>query len=188
MKYKEFIEKHLEIELSGNIQRPYLSFQELFNLIWDKENKPFDYRLTLTNKTSGKSFSFDYTMGKGLLERKKYRGNLKNTVHEHWSMPYFNKPRNIYQLGDMLKKKTSLFGKTWIRPTAPQLPEVLPCLQLDSNVLQYGNFEQWADDLGYDQNSRSAEKIYNQCLKNTLQFRAFLGETVFNELLNCEEE
>lgn len=61
-------------------------------------------------------------------------------------------------------------------PILPDSCDVLASLALDSDVLNYSSFEEWAPDFGYDSDSRAAEKIYNNCMKIALQIRNGLGE------------
>ena len=58
---------------------------------------------------------------------------------------------------------------------APDLADVLYCLVLDSEVLEYSSFEDWAECMGYDTDSRKAEGIYNQCMKIALQLRQVIN-------------
>jgi hypothetical protein len=67
----------------------------------------------------------------------------------------------------------------------PELNSVLESLFLDASAENEGSFENWASSLGYDTDSRSAEKIYNQCLKISKKLNQLLGEdyeTIENEL------
>ena len=70
----------------------------------------------------------------------------------------------------------------------PRTDELLQCLALDSGVFNYNCFEDWADDLGYDTDSRKAERIYQECVAGGKKLKALFGITRFNELLECEEE
>ena len=66
------------------------------------------------------------------------------------------------------------------RPAAPIMPnsvDVLYSLTMDSDVLEYGSFEEWAENFGYDSDSRNAEKIYLACLEIALKMRAALGDS-----------
>lgn len=67
-------------------------------------------------------------------------------------------------------------------PILPGAANVVASLISDSDVLNYGKFEEWARDFGYDADSISAEKTYRACLEIALQVRAGLGETVLSEL------
>lgn len=56
----------------------------------------------------------------------------------------------------------------------PELADILYSLVSDSDVLEYPLFEDWAPDFGYDPDSREAEKIYRECLKNALALRQLI--------------
>lgn len=85
---------------------------------------------------------------------------------------------------------------TMARPTArsgaehaikPLLPDVLYSLALDSDVLEYSAFDDWASNYGYDLDSRSAEKTWRACVEIALKLRAALGEKGLTELREaCE--
>ena len=64
----------------------------------------------------------------------------------------------------------------------PDPVDVVAAMALDSDVIDYRNFEEWADNLGYDPDSRKAEGIYKACLKLALSLRIALGETDFAAL------
>ena len=71
----------------------------------------------------------------------------------------------------------------------PAIDEVLNCLQMDASMLdQAADFEDWAADLGYDADSRSAETIYKGCVEQTTRLKEFMGEDLFNDFLMLEEE
>lgn len=48
-------------------------------------------------------------------------------------------------------------------------------------------FEDWAESLGYDTDSRKAESIFNHCRETARTARRTLGADAFRELLDCEE-
>lgn len=60
----------------------------------------------------------------------------------------------------------------------PDITDVVYCLLLDSDVLNYVTFEEWAFDFGYNPDSREAEKIYQACLKIALQMK---------QMFSCQE-
>lgn len=60
--------------------------------------------------------------------------------------------------------------------------EVIECLIMDSGVLEQPSFESWADGYGYDRDSRKAEAIYQECLKQALEIRAIFGYELIEEL------
>lgn len=73
---------------------------------------------------------------------------------------------------DMTGKAYSPNGAT-IRPDAV---DVIYSLSMDSSVLDYAGFEDWASEYGYDADSRSAESAYRACLDIALKLRAAIGE------------
>ncbi len=62
------------------------------------------------------------------------------------------------------------------KPILPNEADVMYSLLLDSDVLDCPSFEDWAESIGYDTDSRKAEKIYNDCLKIALKLRIMLGD------------
>jgi hypothetical protein len=57
--------------------------------------------------------------------------------------------------------------------TPPKVADVLDSLIADSDVIGK-KFEEWASDLGYDVDSRKAEKIYHACAKQSYKLESFL--------------
>jgi hypothetical protein len=59
----------------------------------------------------------------------------------------------------------------------PDECDVIYSLVLDSDVLNYSGFEQWADNFGYDSDSRAAMAIYQDCLDIALVVKqAFIAQ------------
>lgn len=73
------------------------------------------------------------------------------------------------------------------KPILPNPQDVVYSLLIDSEVLDYSSFEDWAESFGYEPDSRSAEKTYNDCMKIALQFRQ-LGESVIAELKEAYQD
>jgi len=71
----------------------------------------------------------------------------------------------------------------------PTIDEVLYCLFMDASTLdQSTDFDDWCVSLGYDTDSREAERIFTACMKQTDRLEVFLGEDLLNDLLMCEED
>lgn len=70
----------------------------------------------------------------------------------------------------------------------PTVEEVLQCLSQDAYYIDDSGstFEDFCHELGYDTDSRKAEKIYKAVVRQTHKLKSFLG-TTFDDLLNCEE-
>lgn len=65
---------------------------------------------------------------------------------------------------------------------APSAADVLYALTSDASVLDSATFEDWAGDLGFDPDSRLAEKIYRACLEIALKMRAAIGDSGLEQL------
>lgn len=58
----------------------------------------------------------------------------------------------------------------------PKLADVLCSLVRDGDAIEFDSFEDWADSLGEDTDSRKAEAVYRACLDTGLKLRNALGE------------
>lgn len=73
------------------------------------------------------------------------------------------------------------------KPTPPDVVSVLDSLRSDAACVNDGqSFQDFADDLGYDPDSRKAEGIYRACQECRDKVRAWLGFGHFAELMRCE--
>lgn len=61
-------------------------------------------------------------------------------------------------------------------PITPETADVFYSLVTDADVIDYGDFEEWASNFGYDPDSRGAEKIYQACLEIALKLRSAIGD------------
>lgn len=64
----------------------------------------------------------------------------------------------------------------------PNPLDVVQALVLDAEVLQYRGFEEWADCVGFNSDSRRDEAIYRACLDNALALQAGLGVPLLEAL------
>jgi hypothetical protein len=71
---------------------------------------------------------------------------------------------------------TTNFFQGLAHTSEPTAADVLSCLVMDADVLDHDCFDDWANEYGYDYDSRSAEKIYDLCLEQAPKVRAFLGD------------
>lgn len=74
-------------------------------------------------------------------------------------------------------------GLGWLR--APTAEDVLACLASDAAGVENaaGNFAEWCDEYGYDEDSRKAERIFHTCERQAEELKAFLGKQLYEELL-----
>jgi hypothetical protein len=91
-------------------------------------------------------------------------------------MPHYSSVRiaeNVQREKDAAE--TAMFLKpksSWIRMRVPppSLADVLYSLVMDSDVLNFSCFEDWAGDFGYDSDSRTAEVVYHACRAVAIPF------------------
>jgi len=76
-------------------------------------------------------------------------------------------------VGNVIKSRD---GKTVLGPKKPNPSEVLGRACADYISTAHSSFEDWADDFGYDQDSRKAFRIYEDCQALGSKLRA-LGLT-----------
>lgn len=67
--------------------------------------------------------------------------------------------------------------KVWckVTPTPPTTEDVLDSLRSDAESVAWSTFEDWCLELGYDTDSRRAERSYHACQENAQRLRLFLG-------------
>ena len=78
--------------------------------------------------------------------------------------------------------KNTFKRKPKVPAIMPDPDDVLYSLVMDSDVLYYGTFEDWASDFGYDTDSRKAESTYRACLEIALKLRVAIGEDELERL------
>lgn len=74
-------------------------------------------------------------------------------------------------------------GRAWSEHLAAGGKPILPCevdviwsLAQDADVINHATFEEWAENFGFDSDSRKAEATYRECLTHALALRNALGE------------
>lgn len=99
-------------------------------------------------------------------------------------------PRAIVGPG---KRRTVAEAEAWdalaarFRAAGPDPADVMDSLRSDASGTEE-SFEDWADGLGYETDSRSAEATYRACVDTARQLRAGLGWSAYRELMECEPE
>jgi hypothetical protein len=82
------------------------------------------------------------------------------------------------------RQMTVFFSMGLAHCREPEASEVLDCLTSDSaSVENCSGFEDWASDLGYDPDSRKAEKVYRACERQAAKLRNLLGNSEYGALL-----
>lgn len=118
----------------------------------------------------------DYHEGIGHL--KGYKFNLRDTIHNCDQVRY---------ACDHYGKSNLPSGNPYsIVP--PTLKDILYCLVQDSDVINYRDFEDWADNIGYNPDSRKDEKIYQACMKIALTLSNSLGHAAMDNLREAYQD
>jgi len=139
-----------------------------------------NWKITLTT-TASEPFSLmtDYTQGIG-------------------NVPGYPHPYNI-NAGDF-KHECDLAAETGVYPIHPQtlhekmqlppptLTEVIYSLVLDAEVLDCNSFEEWAADMGYDTDSRAAEKRYSACREIAAALQRLIGTEAIEKFRELTQE
>lgn len=108
-----------------------------------------------------------------------YADNNPNMADEKWDANHY---KCVFHMGR--KQLTTFFSMGLGLTNDPTPEEVLDCLASDASGIDNSRtFEDWANEYGYDTDSRKAEKIYTACQRETKKLHAFLGETAYNTLL-----
>lgn len=103
------------------------------------------------------------------------------TAQGKWSLPFFTGSGWIYSERDNTAMGRIMDG----RPIKPLASDVFSCIYSDSRDFwtdRPESFEEWAGNLGYDPDSRKAERIYKTC-----QQQAKRAREVFGALLDSPE-
>jgi len=71
--------------------------------------------------------------------------------------------------------------------TAPETLEVLNCLARDAaGYREAPTFEEWANDYGYDPDSRAAHKTFKACRRVSDRLESFLTDEEYEALLELD--
>jgi hypothetical protein len=149
---------------------------------WESLN----WRVTL--KVKGREvITTDYSAGIGHAPSYKatkapapYSGNLRMWKEAAGAFEIENGFAAIAEWGGIRADKKS--------PLMPEACNVLYSLASEAGVLNYSGFEDWAAEMGYDADSRKAEKIYRECIETALKLRAALGDDGLSALHTaCED-
>lgn len=73
------------------------------------------------------------------------------------------------------KRMTTEFHTGYGITGQPKPAEVLDCLLSDASSVEGVDFEDWCDELGFDRDSRRAERIYKVSERQTVKLHRFLN-------------
>lgn len=149
----------------------------------DRKWDHFAWRVTIAN--GKRNYSTDYRMG---------------IAHQHWDRkgaPIHDLPRGE-KWGEQVSQRIiggrglTVFDvecrDRYAKPTPPSLEDVLDSLRSDAESVENNPlFDDWAGDMGYDTDSRKAEKVFHACQEVRGQLIKLLGQTAYNDLLESVE-
>lgn len=146
----------------------------------DEKQPSLNWKVTIAKGNhSSQQLTTDYMQGIGHLPGFSYSASTK--IAEHANVEYAVESGKWDARHDKAGFRTiPQFQWKAIKP--PELIDVLYSLVLDSDVINYSSFEDWADCFGYDADSRQAEKINNDCLQIALKLRSILGDSTMQKL------
>lgn len=82
------------------------------------------------------------------------------------------------------RRLTTYFSQGYGIKDNPTVVDVLYCLAEDAaSIENTRSFEEWANNLGYDADSRKAEKIFKVVERQAEALKKFLGDGLYNKLL-----
>lgn len=85
------------------------------------------------------------------------------------------------------KRRMTLYfsqGSAWTQD--PSIESILSCLASDAASVADSDFESWCADLGYETDSRKAERTYKLCERQSKKLANLLGEAFETLLYHTE--
>lgn len=155
-------------DLGLTVSRTFIPFSQSRNK--DEKHRSLNWRVTVS-KGGREILTTDYSAG--IAHCPSYIKSVKalgghNSVMRHEAIAFECEQGNEARpIGSGMLKGKSL---------EPDALDVLYSLVMDAGAIDHGNFESWAGDYGYDTDSRSAEKIYRDCLEIALKLRSAIGD------------
>lgn len=132
--------------------------------------RTLNWRVTLSRP--GMALTTDYQQGAGHIPKAAFHPGLRTGLGNARA------ETRICETG-----KWGRYSDNWAGPLVtvpldpPALTDVLYCLAMDAEVLDFPSFEDWAGEYGYDEDSRKGEAVYRACLDVALKLRALFGPT-----------
>lgn len=140
------------------------------------EKRPtLNWRLTLAR--NGHTMTTEYTQGIGHVEG--YNARAARSVAGDAVI------RKVVETGKVpasFKADPYVEGRASRPLPAPPLADVLYSLLSDADVLNYGTYEEWAPDMGFDPDSRKGEAVWHECRKIGNQFRRMFTTAEYETL------
>ncbi len=140
----------------------------------DKEREQFHYSIVL-KRPEGADLQTFFSTGLGWVNLDKVRRDWNGSNAE---------PIQGAILKGKVKNANAIPERYRKIPTAS---DVLDCLASDASTMDNArSFEEWAGDLGYDEDSRTAERTFKVCEKQAEDLRALLRDAYDECLYHLE--
>jgi hypothetical protein len=146
----------------------------------DEKDPSLNFRVTITRNRQ--TLTTDYSMGCAHCPAYKSQGKDR----------YLNRKRIEWECEK--GKKSKVFDAETIAPApgapliAPTIDAALWALSMDSSVLDSPDYGYWANECGYDPDSRKGEQVYRACLEIALKLRAMLGDDGLRALAEAGQD
>lgn len=171
---KPILEQYNELiaELGLEIKNKFVPFSVSKNA--EEKNKSINWKVTISAKNKNKII-LDYSQGVGHLP---YPQTILGCT---------NYQKKVVEEAILVAVETGIAKKIIFKDKDvkisignneipfPTLKEVLYCLVSEANVRESLVYEDWANDYGYDPDSRKGKKIYEACKKQTSDLLKVLG-------------
>lgn len=149
--------------LGLSIQSVFVPFSQSRNK--NEKSKSLNWKITLLKKDKG-VITFDYSAGIGHCPS------------------YKQGPMNIYQKDAIdLECETGFHYRDFSghplktsKKIEPNTLDVISSLIMDCDVMNYNGFEDWANSLGYNDDSIKAKKIFDTCVEIFMKIRNAIGD------------
>lgn len=165
-----------------------------------EKDPSINWRVTITRGKRG--MATDYTQGIGRVPGWPQHYKLRNALAKHQRVlgalasekgRYFAsgeklEPASTARLERWLFDESLNYGVCELDLPLPDFADVLYGLLMDSEAYDSDTFEEWADNYGYDTDSRKAEKIYDACREIARDLRCVLGQKLIDEARELTKE
>lgn len=185
--FEAFAEEHgIEIQAQSVSNRP-----DADEDAWSKESLHFFVTLTRPDRTPEFKpnrppivvWSGFYSVGSAHPEMwaKANKGKVGFRVHDALRKLKLENPRSLYAEGARKEIREAY------RKAAPlKVADILYSLQMDSHDWE-STFEDWCANLGYDDDSRKAYRIFEACQNTAKTLLRSLGRENFDKFLDLQE-
>jgi hypothetical protein len=148
-------------ELGLSIEAKFVPFSLSWNAVSAPKSEDLQLNWSVTLKRNGKLIlTTDYSQGIGHIPG--YKPGQRMTVY------LFERLQRVCEDGRPLEKG--------LAAPSVKLSDVIYSLVSDGNAIDYPTYEEYARDLGMEEDSRAGEKIYRACLEIGLKLRQAIGE------------